>query len=167
MNAHSPTATDAVPDLSYLSLLSSALPVFQPQQKNDGQLVKPHDLLSAATSTAKARSISQSYNMNLARCNAILRRCSSHPRHSAHSRPWHKARNAVFCDIKELCIKYDIHKEEKRTCKSQEENVPMSHKKHTKKNPMRSSLVVENPPANAGNTGLIPSLGRSHMPWDN
>ena len=25
----------------------------------------------------------------------------------------------------------------------------------------------ENPPANAGNTGLIPSLGRSHRPWSN
>ena len=24
--------------------------------------------------------------------------------------------------------------------------------------------VVENPPANAGDTGLIPGLGRSHMP---
>ena len=25
--------------------------------------------------------------------------------------------------------------------------------------------VVENPPANAGDTGLSPGLGRSHMPW--
>ena len=25
--------------------------------------------------------------------------------------------------------------------------------------------VVKNPPANAGNTGLNPGLGRSHMPW--
>ena len=25
-------------------------------------------------------------------------------------------------------------------------------------------LVVENPPANAGNIGSIPALGRSHMP---
>ena len=27
--------------------------------------------------------------------------------------------------------------------------------------------VVKNPPANAGDTGSIPGLGRFHMPWDN
>ena len=27
--------------------------------------------------------------------------------------------------------------------------------------------VVKNPPANAGDTGLSPGLGRSHMPWSN
>ena len=27
--------------------------------------------------------------------------------------------------------------------------------------------VVENPPANVGDMGLIPGLGRSHMPWSN
>ena len=27
--------------------------------------------------------------------------------------------------------------------------------------------VVENPPANAGDTGSIPGLGRSHMLWNN
>ena len=27
--------------------------------------------------------------------------------------------------------------------------------------------VVKNPPANAGDMGLIPGLGRSHMPWSN
>ena len=27
--------------------------------------------------------------------------------------------------------------------------------------------VVKNPPANAGDTGLIPGPGRSHMPWGN
>ena len=27
--------------------------------------------------------------------------------------------------------------------------------------------VVKNPPANAGDTGLMPSLGRSHLLWDN
>ena len=27
--------------------------------------------------------------------------------------------------------------------------------------------VVKNPPANAGDTGLIPGPGRSHMPWSN
>ena len=27
--------------------------------------------------------------------------------------------------------------------------------------------VVENPPANAGDTGLSPGLGRSHMPQSN
>ena len=27
--------------------------------------------------------------------------------------------------------------------------------------------VVENPPANAGNTGSSPGLGRSHMPQSN
>ena len=28
-------------------------------------------------------------------------------------------------------------------------------------------LVVKNLPVNAGDMGLIPGLGRSHMPWDN
>ena len=27
--------------------------------------------------------------------------------------------------------------------------------------------VVKNPPANAGDVGLIPGLGRSHMAWSN
>ena len=27
--------------------------------------------------------------------------------------------------------------------------------------------VIKNPPADAGDTGLIPNLGRSHMPWGN
>ena len=27
--------------------------------------------------------------------------------------------------------------------------------------------VVRNPPANAGDTGSSPGLGRSHMPWSN
>ena len=27
--------------------------------------------------------------------------------------------------------------------------------------------VVENPPANAGDTGSSSDLGRSHMPWSN
>ena len=27
--------------------------------------------------------------------------------------------------------------------------------------------VVKNPPANAGDTGLIPGSGRSHMLWSN
>ena len=27
--------------------------------------------------------------------------------------------------------------------------------------------VIKNPPANEGDTGLIPGLGRSHMPWSN
>ena len=27
--------------------------------------------------------------------------------------------------------------------------------------------VVKNPPANAGDTGSIPGLGRSHRPWRN
>ena len=27
--------------------------------------------------------------------------------------------------------------------------------------------VVEHPPANAGDTGSSPGLGRSHMPWSN
>ena len=27
--------------------------------------------------------------------------------------------------------------------------------------------VIQSPPANAGGTGLIPDLGRSHLPWSN
>ena len=27
--------------------------------------------------------------------------------------------------------------------------------------------VVENPPANAGDMGLIPGLGKFYIPWDN
>ena len=30
-----------------------------------------------------------------------------------------------------------------------------------------SGAVVKNPPANAGDTGSSPGLGRSHMPWSN
>ena len=30
-----------------------------------------------------------------------------------------------------------------------------------------SGAVVKNPPANAGDTGSIPGLGRSHMPRSN
>ena len=30
-----------------------------------------------------------------------------------------------------------------------------------------SGAVGKNPPANAGNMGLIPGLGRVHMPWSN
>ena len=30
-----------------------------------------------------------------------------------------------------------------------------------------SGAVVKNPPANAGDTGLSPGLGRSHMPQSN
>ena len=28
-------------------------------------------------------------------------------------------------------------------------------------------MVVKNPPANTGDTGSSPGLGRSHMPWSN
>ena len=28
-------------------------------------------------------------------------------------------------------------------------------------------VVVKDPPANAGDTGSSPGLGRSHMPWSN
>ena len=28
-------------------------------------------------------------------------------------------------------------------------------------------ILVKNPPANAGDTGLSPGPGRSHMPWSN
>ena len=31
-------------------------------------------------------------------------------------------------------------------------------------NPISGGAVVKNPPANAGDTGLSPGLGRSHMP---
>ena len=30
-----------------------------------------------------------------------------------------------------------------------------------------SGLVVKNPPANAGDMGLFPGPGRSHMTWSN
>ena len=30
-----------------------------------------------------------------------------------------------------------------------------------------AGAVVKNPPANAGDTGSSPGLGRSHMPWSN
>ena len=37
----------------------------------------------------------------------------------------------------------------------------------TKVKDFPSGTVVKNPPANAGDTGSIPGLGRSHMPWSN
>ena len=30
-----------------------------------------------------------------------------------------------------------------------------------------AGAVVRNPPANTGDTGLSPGLGRSHIPWSN
>ena len=41
----------------------------------------------------------------------------------------------------------------------------LGHKKQASGFP--GGTVVKNLPANAGNTGLIPGLGRSHMPWIN
>ena len=35
------------------------------------------------------------------------------------------------------------------------------------KNPPAKKKKKKNPPANAGDTGLIPGLGRSHMPQSN
>ena len=40
-------------------------------------------------------------------------------------------------------------------------------KKSTNNRDFPGSPVVKNPPANAGDTGLIPGPGRSHMPWGN
>ena len=37
----------------------------------------------------------------------------------------------------------------------------------TKMRGFPGGAVVENLPANAGDTGSIPGLGRSHMPWSN
>ena len=37
----------------------------------------------------------------------------------------------------------------------------------TKNRGFPDGLVVKNPPANAGGTGLTPGPGRSHMPWAN
>ena len=39
--------------------------------------------------------------------------------------------------------------------------------KNTKPWGFPGGAVVENPPANAGDMGLSPGLGRSHMPWSN
>ena len=41
------------------------------------------------------------------------------------------------------------------------------HGQKTNKQDFPGGAVVKNPPANAGDTGLIPGLGRSHMPWSN
>ena len=45
----------------------------------------------------------------------------------------------------------------------------MGQNKQTKKSSMDfpGGAVVKNPPANAGEVGLSPVLGRSHMPWSN
>ena len=56
-----------------------------------------------------------------------------------------------------------------RVCK---ELLQLNRKTHTHKNPIQGfpgGAVVENLPANAGDTGSSPGLGRSHMPrsnWD-
>ena len=39
--------------------------------------------------------------------------------------------------------------------------------KHKTVQDFLGSPVVKNLPANAGDTGLIPGPGRSHMPWGN
>ena len=46
----------------------------------------------------------------------------------------------------------------------------LTHRKYELKNMcwgFPGGAVVENPPANAGDTGLSPGLVRSHMPWSN
>ena len=39
--------------------------------------------------------------------------------------------------------------------------------KNSKIRDFPSGTAVKNPPANAGDTGSSPGLGRSHMPWSN
>ena len=50
----------------------------------------------------------------------------------------------------------DLREEKKQKCafKSKDQGFP-------------GGSVVKNPPANVGDGGLIPDLGRSHMPWSN
>ena len=49
------------------------------------------------------------------------------------------------------------------------ERANLKKKAKQSKNPQcfACGAVVKDPPANAGDTGLIPGLGRSHVPWDN
>ena len=42
-----------------------------------------------------------------------------------------------------------------------------NHKQNEKTGSFPGGAVVENLPANAGDTGSSPGLGRSHMPWSN
>ena len=42
-----------------------------------------------------------------------------------------------------------------------------THNKILAKEGFPGGAVVENLPANAGDTGSSPGLGRSHMPWSN
>ena len=39
--------------------------------------------------------------------------------------------------------------------------------KNTRNRDFPGGTGVKNPPANAGDMGSIPALGRSHMPWSN
>ena len=57
-----------------------------------------------------------------------------------------------------------VGKKEKESVK----NLKIRRKLSTPKNQIRDfpgGTVVKNPPAHAGDTGLSPDLGRSHMPW--
>ena len=57
----------------------------------------------------------------------------------------------LFRIYKEL---FQLHKKKTNSFKKAKEGFP-------------GGAVVENLPANAGDTGSNPGLGRSHMPWSN
>ena len=47
---------------------------------------------------------------------------------------------------------------------------PLFSKRHHQEKTVKDfpgGAVVKNPPGNAGDTGLSPGPGRSHMPWSN
>ena len=52
-------------------------------------------------------------------------------------------------------------------CETLTKLIPKSSFKHLKFWDFPGSAVVKNPPANAGDTGLSPGPGRSHMPRSN
>ena len=63
-------------------------------------------------------------------------------------------------------------KREKRFLKTQKQNIKRTSNVSNKESSKSYTLgfpggaVVENLPANSGNTGSSPGLGRSHMPWN-
>ena len=52
-------------------------------------------------------------------------------------------------------------------CNKELETIKRSQSKLDNTRDFPGGAVVKNPPANAGDTGLIPGLGRSHMPQSN
>ena len=64
----------------------------------------------------------------------------------------------------------DLEKQKWKPAKRKSKKKQGNSRRQTLKTPIKNfpgGAVVKNPPANAGDMGLSPGLGRSHMLWSN